>query len=77
MPLLGDAAHFLPPAGDGADLAMLEGTKLSEAIAARPGDIGNELTTYGATMRQKGTAAVQIERLTLDGNPNQRPSQST
>jgi 2-polyprenyl-6-methoxyphenol hydroxylase-like FAD-dependent oxidoreductase len=48
--LIGDAAHLMPPVGEGANQAMLDAAELAGQLAANPADPDSAIRTYEEAM---------------------------
>ncbi|MBM7415564.1 MULTISPECIES: NAD(P)/FAD-dependent oxidoreductase [Nocardiaceae] len=64
--LIGDAAHLMPPSGDGANLALFDGAELGRLIAEHPDDIEAALVAFEDAMFTRSAAMAVEAHETLD-----------
>jgi 2-polyprenyl-6-methoxyphenol hydroxylase-like FAD-dependent oxidoreductase len=65
--LLGDAAHLMAPSGEGANLALVDGAELGQALAEHGADVEAALRAYETSLfaRSAKAAADSVELMAL------------
>ena len=58
--LIGDAAQLMPPVGEGANMALLDGALLGLALAAHPDDFPAAVEEYEREMFERTSAAARM-----------------
>jgi 2-polyprenyl-6-methoxyphenol hydroxylase-like FAD-dependent oxidoreductase len=58
--LLGDAAHLMPPVGQGANMALLDGARLGLALAAHPDDFPAAVREFEREMFDRTGSAARM-----------------
>jgi len=74
--LLGDAAHLMPPVGQGANMALLDGALLGLALTAHPHDPSAAIRDYEREMFERTSAAARqsarMQEILTSPNASQR-----